>query len=185
MELTDYGGKWDPNITFQSFSKEILVELLEQYRTLLLTHDGMWSTAVSERYGINAGIKCGEAAWKMYAPIEMKKIREVLNVQGNDVETFLKVSQFTPSSSLNAYDLDIELKNARHAIMTFTRCKNLEWMEQHAPERVAPICQRMEPPLMKAYGQTINPRMRVEVLKLPPRKSRDEIACQWEIKLEE
>ena len=33
-------------------------------------------------------------------------------------------------------------------------------------------------------AQLFNPNMTATVLKLPPRKSTEEIACQWEIKLE-
>jgi hypothetical protein len=29
-----------------------------------------------------------------------------------------------------------------------------------------------------------NPKMKVTALKLPPRKSKDDVACQWEFKLE-
>jgi hypothetical protein len=34
------------------------------------------------------------------------------------------------------------------------------------------------------YSEAINPKMKVTALKLPPRKSKDEIACRWEIGLE-
>jgi hypothetical protein len=34
-------------------------------------------------------------------------------------------------------------------------------------------------------AQLFNPNIKVRPLKLPPRKSKDEIACKWEFSLEE
>jgi hypothetical protein len=41
----------------------------------------------------------------------------------------------------------------------------------------------LEQKLMEKY--LMNPRIKVTPLKLPPRKSQEEMACQWELKLEE
>jgi hypothetical protein len=33
------------------------------------------------------------------------------------------------------------------------------------------------------YAKYVNPDIKIVPLKLPPRKSKDDIACQWELKL--
>jgi hypothetical protein len=37
---------------------------------------------------------------------------------------------------------------------------------------------------MQLTGEHINPKMKCRALKLPPRKSEKEIACQWEFKID-
>jgi hypothetical protein len=56
-------------------------------------------------------------------------------------------------------------------------------MEKEAPERIPWLCHFNEKKLIEKYF--INPKVKVTPLKLPPRKSPDEIACQWEYKIEE
>jgi hypothetical protein len=51
------------------------------------------------------------------------------------------------------------------------------------PDRIKPMCEVLEPAVIQKY--LINPKVKLKALKLPPRKSKDEIACQWEITLEE
>jgi len=43
----------------------------------------------------------------------------------------------------------------------------------------------MEEPLFNNTARSINPKMVGRPLKLPPRASKDEIACVWEFKIEE
>jgi hypothetical protein len=43
----------------------------------------------------------------------------------------------------------------------------------------------VETRLFEIRAKAINPKMKVTPLKLPPRKSKDEIACQWEFRLDE
>ena len=41
-QLNDYSGKLIPNVNFEDFSKETLVELLKVYSKLYLSVDGFW-----------------------------------------------------------------------------------------------------------------------------------------------
>ena len=50
------------------------------------------------------------------------------------------------------------------------------------PERIKWVCHVVEPQAVAKYLN--NPKIKVTPLKLPPRKSPDEICCQWEFKLE-
>jgi len=45
------------------------------------------------------------------------------------------------------------------------------------------ICGKSEPASFQMLAKAINPNIVVTPLKLPPRKSKDEIACQFEYKL--
>lgn len=184
-ELKDYSGKFDPTLDFQNFSKETMQRLLKEYQTLLIALDGFYQTTITKRHNIGETMTCAVAAWKMYAQLEIKRIAGILNVKGNDVETFFKVQQFVAASPRDVFVRNYELKNKNLGIMTFVRCKNLDWMEQHAPERIIPVCHQLEKPALENYAHVINPKIKLTALKVPPRKSPAEIACVWEFKLED
>jgi hypothetical protein len=48
-----------------------------------------------------------------------------------------------------------------------------------------PHCEELDAPLYQKTASYFNPRIKMSPLKLPPRQRSDEIACRWEIKLEE
>lgn len=184
-ELKEYNVKWDPNLDFEDFSKEVLVKLLREYQTLLIALDGFYQTTITKRHSIDETMKCAEQVWAMYAALEVPRIREILNIEGDDVESYFKVQQFLPSSPNHVFPRKFELENPNLGTMTFLRCLNLEWMEKKAPERIVPTCQELEKPALEGYTRMVNPKIKVTGLKVPPRKSPDEVACKWEFRLEE
>jgi hypothetical protein len=46
------------------------------------------------------------------------------------------------------------------------------------------MCHVQEYETMIAYMEAVNPKMRVKPLKQAPRKSPEEVACQWEFTME-
>ena len=66
--------------------------------------------------------------------------------------------------------------------MTVMKCRTLDYFEKAEPERIVPMCQHLEKPVIEKY--MINPKIKVTPLVLPPRKSPEDIACRWEFKLE-
>jgi len=45
-------------------------------------------------------------------------------------------------------------------------------------------CEEVERPMFQRIAAYFNPKMKATALKLPPRKSEDDIACRWEFKIE-
>ena len=70
--------------------------------------------------------------------------------------------------------------------MTATRCPALELLELVGDtRRLKNACEEICVPGMDLTGKEINPKMQCRATKLPPRASKDEIACQWEYWIEE
>ena len=61
----------------------------------------------------------------------------------------------------------------------------LEALEKEGGGRESQICRMVEPQVFKGYASFFNPRIETKPLKLPPRKRKDGICCQWEFKLED
>jgi hypothetical protein len=61
--------------------------------------------------------------------------------------------------------------------VTYKRCVALEGLERNWPERIPPLCHVLEKKMIEVYA--LNPRFEAVPIKFPPRKSQDEIACEW------
>jgi hypothetical protein len=63
------------------------------------------------------------------------------------------------------------------------QCRSLIQFERAAPQMIEPVCYKLEQVMLQTY--LMNPKIKVTPLKLPPRKSQEEIACRWEFKMED
>jgi len=85
------------------------------------------------------------------------------------------------------YECQWDVKNNNHAILTFTKCPTLFLYEKRGEEKdIECLCGPggMEDLAFDLYCELVNPNIKCRALKRPPRKSPDEICCQWEFKLE-
>ena len=115
---------------------------------------------------------------------EWHRCCQAMNIEGNDVATLFKVCQIDPGGEAIS-DMDFDLRNRNHGILTFTRCGPLEWCERHKdPRRQKQACD-MDIEWFNTWAHFLNPKMEVTPVKLPPRESKDEVACIWEFKVPE
>ena len=193
-ELQDYSGEFNPDLSLPDFSKEALIRLLVGASKLYLGIDGVWTGLMRKKYGDQAAFDYDKEVWFSQAlALDIRRTVEALNIRGNDVATLFKYFQFGPGFSVIYVGpppkfeprVKFELKNKDHGIMTVTRCNSLEYFERHRDSQLQKLaCEEIDLPAFQWLAEQFNPNIKATPLKLPPRKSKDEIACQWEFKLE-
>lgn len=183
-DLIDYSGEFRPALKYEDFSKDTLAELLYQFARVTNVLDGEYTTEIMVRHGQEEALSSQYKVWERHAPRVMRWIRRTLNIQGDDVATCFKLLQMLPSFSPEHYDIEWELLSPGHGIFTVNRCKFLEEMEKASQGFERLICGESEPKSFQMLAGEINPHMVARPLKLPPRKSRDKIACQFEFRIE-
>jgi len=182
-ELDDLSGPFNPDLTFNDFSKDFLVKLIHVWQYAWLHMDAAWFDTVKDRFGTEAAYDCDTAMWLRVAERCNPRYAKIANIQLNTVVDSLKVTQLPLDNTMGGlFQVEYDIKNENHAIITVKNCRALIFCEREAPERIEPMCHVLEPKIFKAY--LVNPNIKVTPLKLPPRKSPEEIACQWEYKLE-
>jgi hypothetical protein len=77
----------------------------------------------------------------------------------------------------------MEVKNDKLGILTVIQCSTLEALEREGEGREKTFCKNVEPVMFRMYVDCFNSQIEVNCLRVPPRKSKDEIACQWEFKM--
>jgi hypothetical protein len=183
-ELDDLSGPFRPDIRFEDFSRDFLLKLIPvwQYAWLYMTQS--WWEAVKDRFGMEAASECETQVWTRIGERVNPRYAKVANIELNTVVDSLK-ALYLPLDNPTGGQLiqDYDIKSPNHVILTVTRCPSLEYFEAKQPERINWVCRGGEKQILEKY--LINPKIKLTPLKLPPRKSKDEIACQWELKLEE
>ncbi|MDD5093162.1 MAG: hypothetical protein PHV74_02135 [Dehalococcoidia bacterium] len=95
----------------------------------------------------------------------------------------LKFFQVAPGWA-GFHDLDYELINKNHGVVTIKRCPALENFEKHyGEERIELVCHQLEADYMNDYTHFFNAKMKATPVLLPPRQTPRDIACRWEFKL--
>jgi hypothetical protein len=182
-KLKDYSGPFRQNLKLSDFSSEALAKLVIAAGKLYIGLDGLWYTLIKERFGEQMARELDQELWRRAEPFEVNRTREALNIMGGDVASFLKFVQCDPGSAVFT-DMDVELLDEGHGIMTMKRCNSLEYFERHGDTVLQKYGCGLDVWGFPQAASRFNPDMKVTPLKLPPRKSKDEIACQWEVKIE-
>jgi hypothetical protein len=184
-DLTDYSGPYNHRISFSDFSKDFLVDLIHSWQYAYMRMSSIWYQEVIERFGMEAADQCNLAVWLKVGEKIVPKFAKVGKIEFNSIADGLKVIQLAPDGHTDGelFDGEVDIKSPNHVLTTTTKCRALDYLEGVAPERIEFFCHVLEKNVMQAYFN--NPKVTVTPIKLPPRKSKDEVCCQWEIKLEE
>ncbi len=183
-ELKDYSGPFVRDIQYEDLSKQALVGLLRAYCKEVLAIDAFWTEQVRKRLGDEVVNECLLQNWCRIGRHEMRWTMEALNIRGNDVEAYVKANQMVPSFAQGVFDYDWDLKNRNHAILTVRHCPALSSLEERNPDAIHFFCHILEHEAMKAYSAAVNPGIEVNCIKVAPREDPNDIACQWEFRIE-
>jgi len=186
-ELMDNSGPYDPNRKFEDFSKEFLVKYIRELMSDYLKMAEFWYLEIDKVVGHEKAAEIETRVWgDKIANVVQRRIcrRGGIPHPVPTVVDALKVWQIIPDNvTSDIYKASHEIINENHVILTMTHCGTLEMYEKKMPERIQTLCQTCEVPIMKGYCKGVNPDMRCEALRLPPRNNPKDIACQWEITL--
>lgn len=183
VELEDLSGPFDANVRFDDFSKKFLIKLVHVWQWAWLQMDTAWFEQVDQRFGHEAAWECDLEMWLHVAQNCNPRYARFANIPLKNVVDSLKVLQLPLDNTMGGiFPVHYDIRNENHAIVTVRKCPSLEACEKNAPERIVPMCQVNEPQIIQKY--IVNPNIKLTATKLPPRNGPDDIACQWEYKLE-
>lgn len=182
-ELKDYSGSFKRDIKYEDFSKETLAKLLRAYCREILTIDAYWQEQMRKRAGEDVARECLIENWCRIGKHEMRWTMDALNIGGNDLEAYVKANQFVPSFAPGIYNYDWDLKDENHAILTVQHCPAFAALKSN-PQKLDWVCQVLEDAAIKAYTEAINPDIELVPLKVGYTGEPNEIACQWQFKVE-
>jgi len=178
-ELNDLSGPYNPHLTFDMFSKEFLLKLMQVWQFAWLHLSEAWYKEVELKCGREVADDLEVKAWCRMAERVNPRYAKVGNIELKTVVDSMKALQLPLDNTTGGlYPIIVEIVNENHVIWTLPKCKSLEFFEAKDPGRIQQVCYVNEKKVIERY--LINRKIKLTPLKLPPRSSPDEIACKWE-----
>jgi len=166
----------------ESLSRDELVDLVKLSSRMILALDGFWYLSVKELAGNDKALDRDNWVWDRVMKFCVDELARLQGVQGKDVADYMKVMHPRPEGLV--LEERVEVLNRNDAIRTVTYCPTIVAMEKEGEGRDAIHCGATCSEMRVKHSKLFNPAIRVTCLKIPPRKSKDDIFCQFEYKIQ-
>ena len=182
-EYNDLSGPFDPDLTFEDLSKEFILKLINIYQYAWVQLATEFMRIIGEKHGMQEAEEVNLDAWRRMSKKVNHRYAKAANIPMKTVIDSVKALQLPLDNTIGPiYRMQYEVINENHVIMTLPKCKTLEAIERDEPERITTICRVLEKIMIEHY--LMNDYVKVTPVKLPPRQSKDEVCCRWELTLE-
>jgi hypothetical protein len=176
--------KADPK--YLEYPKERLVALAMGSHEYLLTVIEAWAGDIVMRYGLDAMFDFQWALWseKVLPAVKDLKARW-MDISGDTVEAFLKDVQIDATSFPGkAFDMTFEMPEKDVGIFTFNKCVSVDqWEALGRPDIAEKASHVTCPASIIETAKMYNPNMKVAILAIPPRTSKDDVCCKWRLSM--
>jgi len=181
MQSINHRRESHSELEFEDLPRGTLVKLLKLYSNLLWSVDGFWYLGLKDRVGNEEALAYNNWLWeRTIKKYLVNDIKEILQIEGTSLADYVRLLQARPMYFI--FEEEIERQNDNEFVITVARCPVLEALEREGEGRDAIHCRAACTVMREKHAAFFNPNIQVRSLKLPPRKSRDEICCQWEYK---
>lgn len=182
-ELTDYSGPFNPSLSFDNFSKDFLLKLIQMWQWSWIQLDSAFFNQVLKRADLDTSFQCATESWVRIAEDCNPRYAKIAKIPLTNAVDSVKVYQLPLDNPMGTvYKSTYDIQNENSVTVTVGRCPTLEWAEKNAPERIVPMCHDLEGKVIEKYK--VNMDVQFTQLVLPPRQSPDQIACSFQLTLE-
>ena len=179
-ELTDYSGEFIPDFRHDLLTRETLAGLVRLHGRFRVVLDGSWYLVVKEVAGDEMAFACDQKVWDGLTAYLIRQITDSMNIKRKGLADLMKYFQITGGP----WTWEPELLGEGLGRLTVNHCPTLDNLEKEGEGRENSICRVLEPTLLQKIAGLFDRRIRVNALILPPRRSEDDLPCQWEFVLE-
>jgi hypothetical protein len=177
---------YKPGPQWSQYSKERLVKLaLGSHEYLLLAIES-WALAIVLRDGLDEMFAFNWTLWsETLLPAAMGVKARWMGISGDKVESFMKDIQVDATSFPGkAFEMTFEMPEEEVGIFTFNKCVSVDqWEALGRPDIAEKASHITCPAAIIETAKMYNPNMKVEILAIPPRVSKDEVCCKWRLSI--
>ncbi len=168
--------------TFKDLPKETLLGMLEDFAKNWLAHDGLWFQQVEKHTDMDVAIELDTEAWRRFSKIEAKRIMKRHNIPENGgLEALKKALGFRLYTALNVQDVVEE--GDGWFIFAMIDCR----VQSARKRKNLPLfpCKSVGKVEYQVFGETVDPRIKCEVVAAPPDKKERDYYCGWKFSMDE
>jgi hypothetical protein len=185
-DRNDYSGPFDPDFRYEDLSKDALVRLVREFALIAHLLDRSMCAAIGMRYGGDAVKELAIEEWRGASPLYGRRLREVMNVEGDGVPAIFKVFQLDPGFPHHYMDVRYEIVDDHHGYFELAHCGALMDVEPFGEQMVTNMCHHIEDGTFDYTAQAVNPKARVRPVHRPPRRPVDRTPhCRWEVVIDD
>ncbi len=166
----------------RQFSKEELIDLLEDAAKNWLAHDGLWFQAAERKFGMDVAIELDREAWRYFTVVEANRIMRRHGMEpGGGIPALKKALQFRLYARVN--EQEIIQPDDKTLILRMNSCRVQEARKRKGMPDFP--CKPVGIVEYTYFAQAIDPRIKTRVIACPPDEHPPEYWCAWEFHLEE
>jgi len=162
--------------------KEQLLKIIDVYAKAWQAIDGAYFLALEKKYGMDVAIEMDKEAWKIYSPIEARRIMKEFDIPENGgLNSLEQALKFRVYARLNKQSTEWVDKNTLHYTMNECRiqvARNRKGLPDFPCRQVGEI-------EYSYFAETVDPRIKTRCVFCPPGEHPDDAYCKWEFTLEE
>jgi len=177
---------YKPKPDWAQYSKERLVKLALGSHEYLLAAIESWALAIVMRDGLDEMFAFQWTLWSEELLPAAKDIKSRwMGISGDTVEAFMKDIQVDATSFPGkAFEMTFEMPEKEVGIFTFNKCVSVDqWEAMGRPDIAEKASHTSCPAAIIETAKMYNPYMKVEILAIPPRVSKDEVCCKWRLSI--
>ncbi|NHI83752.1 MAG: hypothetical protein EAX81_05575 [Candidatus Thorarchaeota archaeon] len=166
---------------FEDLPRETLLKLIDAYAKAWQAMDGAYFLALEKKYGINVAIEMDEEAWRIFSPIEAKRIMREFGIPENGgLEALEKALNFRVYAALNTQSAEYVDENK--LIFKMHECRvQVARNRKGLPDFPCKSVGLIE---YEEFAKTLDPRIRTRCISCPPDPHPPDYYCAWEFTLE-
>jgi hypothetical protein len=164
------------------FSKEELINYIEDISKNWLAIDGTWFQAVEKKYGMEEAIDLDTASWNIFTVVEANRIMQRFNIPKNGgIPALIKALKFRVYANINKQEV-VEISDYR-CVFHMKECRvQTARKQKNLPDFP---CKKVGIPEYSLFAKTIDPRIETRCITCPPDSHPEEYYCAWEFTLKQ
>lgn len=132
---------------------DILLKLLQG---AYIAIDGLWFMGVENKYNFDEALEIDIDVWKNWMKILPKRIKKLLNMEGNDIPTIVKILEI--AYQMEGTDYEVTECNDERAVIRILKCHWYENLKKAGREKLLP-CVELDKDLYPPMIEKINPNV--------------------------
>jgi hypothetical protein len=132
------------------------------YERNFVTLDGLWMLEIEKEVGWDRALKIDVAVWAQLLKIIMRRIKNYLSIQTNNLHDLIEIITFR--WSIEGWEYQVNSISNSEVIINVTGCPYKSSMDRN-PERhdkIPLICKNMCEPFYKEAFRDFNPKIKLE-----------------------
>jgi hypothetical protein len=165
-----------------SLTYDELQDLVQDMAKRWLAHDGLWFQAVERAYGLEEAIRLDAEAWHGMTRNEAQRIVRFLGAKpGGGLDLLERALRFRLYALLN--DQEMEREGEDTLVFRMRTCRVQEARRRKGLPDFP--CKPVGLVEYSGFAETIDPRIRTEVIACPPDAEPRDYACAWRFTITE